>query len=256
MAALTLTNAPIHPFSIPQLTLTNGCIDPFQFSHWAPIVVQYPHWPWPTPPLPPPLTLTNVPTDPFQYLHWLWPMPPLTLFNATIDPFSIDPDECPQWPYTIAPGFFQCPHWPFSILPLDILKAPIENVQRHNWNFSTPPLKFLNTPKPNRTRPKSDWIHPKSDWIRTKSDWIRPLVTNLSGYAPNSTGYAPYPHQRLQTGVIGVSRVSKQYHAKHMQQYQLTQQNLNQIKAGKIATSPQEDEERYVEKYMIYYAVV
>ena len=43
---------------------------------------------------------------------------------------------------------------------------------------------------------------------------------------------------------------------KHMQQYQLTQQNLNQIKAEKIATSPQEEKERYVEKYMIYYAVV
>ena len=81
-------------------------------------------------------------------------------------------------------------------------------------------------------------------------------MTNLSGYAPNSTGYAPYPHQRLQTGVIGVSLVSKQYHEKQMQQYQLTQQNLNQIKAEKITTSPQEDKERYVEKYMIYYAVV
>ena len=50
--------------------------------------------------------------------------------------------------------------------------------------------------------------------------------------------------------------MSKQYHEKQMQQYQLTQQNLNQIKAEKIATSPQEDKEKYVEKYMIYYAVV
>ena len=41
-----------------------------------------------------------------------------------------------------------------------------------------------------------------------------------------------------------------------MQQHQLTQQNLNQIKAEKIAISPQEDKERYVEKYMIYFAVV
>ena len=192
MAALTLTNAPIHPFSIPQLTLTNDCIDPFQFSHWAPIVVQYPHWPWPTPPLPFELTLTNAPTDPFQYLHWLWPMPPLTLFNATIDPFSIDPDECPQWPYTIAPGFFQCPHWPFSILPLDIFKAPIENVQRPNWNFSTPPLKFFNTPQTQPDTPQirldtpqirldtyqirlDTTLSDKSKWIRTKFDWIRPL---------------------------------------------------------------------------------
>ena len=59
-------------------------------------------------------------------------------------------------------------------------------------------------------------------------------MTNLSGYAPNSTGYAPYPRQRLSTGVIGVSLVSKQYHEKHMQQYQLTQQNLNQIKTEKL----------------------
>ena len=41
--------------------------------------------------------------------------------------------------------------------------------------------------------------------------------------------------------------MSKQYHEKHMQQYQLTQQNLNQIKTEKL------QHHLYVEEYMIYY---
>ena len=108
-------------------------------------------------------------------------------------------------------------------------------------------MKFFNTP----TQPDTPQIRLDTPQIRLDTHQIR-LDTTLS----DKSKWIPYPHQRLQTGVIGVSLVSKQYHEKQMQQYQLTQQNLNQIKAEKIATSPQEDKEKYVEKYMIYYAVV
>ena len=90
MPPLTVTNAPIHPFqypplsphcSIPPLTLTNASIDPFQLPLTnAPIdPFQCHHWP------------SNAPIHPFQYRHWApivqyphwpWPTPPLTLFNC------------------------------------------------------------------------------------------------------------------------------------------------------------------------------
>ena len=102
---------------------------------------------------------------------------------------------------------------------------------------------------------------------------------NPTGYAPNPTGYAPNPteynpkwqiyldtHQirldtpptptkglnRRHSGFTGVQAASWKTYATISTNSTKPQPNQNR----KIATSPHEDKERYVEQYMIYYAVV
>ena len=57
----------------------------------------------------PSLTLTNGTIDPFQYPHWPWPMPPLTLFNTPIG-FCNTPIENvqrPDWNFTLKPNWIR-----------------------------------------------------------------------------------------------------------------------------------------------------
>ena len=61
-------------------------------------------------------------------------------------------------------------------------------------------------------------LNDKSNWIRTKFDWIRLLP----------------PPKALNSRHWGFTGVQAVCHEKHMQQYQLTQQNLNQIKTEKL----------------------
>ena len=246
--ALSLTNAPFDPFSIPALTLTNALfIDffsmpplsphcsippltltnahPFQYPHWP----SRPHWPWPTPPL----TLFNTPIDPDQCPHWRFSIPPLTLTNAPIDPF-----QCHHWPFLHAPNALIDPtQYPRRILCNWIFDTTIENVQRPDWNFTlkpnqsirldTPPIRLdtpqirLDTPQIRLDTPQirlNTTLNDKSNWIRTKFDWIRPLP----------------PPKALNSRHWGFTGVQAVCHEKHMQQYQLTQQNLNQIKTEKL----------------------
>ena len=178
----------------------------------------------------PPLTLFNTPTDPDRP-HWPWPMPhwPFSMPPLTLSPCP----QCLHWPYTIPPpNFFNAPIDPFHYLHW---------IFDHNWPCPTPRLKFypqtqLDTPPIRLDTPQTQLDTPQirldTPQMRLDTPQIR-LDTTLNdksnGYAPNLTGYAPYPHQR-QTGVIRVSLVSKQYHEKHMQQYQLTQQTSTKSK--------------------------
>ena len=213
MPPLTLTNVPFDPVSIPSLTLTNALFIGFLNALIEPPLFNTPIDPDQRPltlTLTLPLTLTNASIDPFQYPHWPWPTPPLwPLFNTPIHrlhcpssphwPFSIPLTLTDaRWPCPIHP--FQCHHWTLLHAP-NALIDPTQYPRRiFSIGFLTPPLKMsaprlkfypqtqldtppirldtpltqLDTPQSNWICPKSDWIRHKSDWIRRKSDWIQP----------------------------------------------------------------------------------